>query len=146
MEPRAESKCFFFFLLGHVAFRASLVAPAMQETGVRYPCQEDLLKKGMATHSSILAWRIPWTEEAGGLQPMGSQRVGHNWATNTSLKMYEIDRQSRFNAWDRVLRAGALKWPWGMGWGGRWVQDGEHTYTHGWFMSMYGRNHYNIVK
>ena len=36
----------------------------------------------MATHSSILAWRIPWTEEPGGLQSMGSQRVGHNWATN----------------------------------------------------------------
>ena len=39
--------------------------------------QEDLLEKGMATHSSILAWRIPWTEEPGGLQPMGSQGVGH---------------------------------------------------------------------
>jgi len=37
----------------------------------------------MATHSSILAWRIPWIEEPGGLQPMGSQRVGHNWVTNT---------------------------------------------------------------
>ena len=37
----------------------------------------------MATHSSILAWRIPWTEEPGGLQSMGSQRVGHNWVTNT---------------------------------------------------------------
>ena len=41
----------------------------------------------------------------------------------------------------------ALGWPWGMGWGGRGreVQDGEHMYTHGWFMSMYGKNHYNIV-
>ena len=39
---------------------------------------EDPLEKGMATHSSVLAWRIPWTEEPGGLQPMGSQRVGHN--------------------------------------------------------------------
>ena len=44
---------------------------------------EDTLEKGMATHSSILAWRIPWTEEPGGLQSMVSQRVGHNWATNT---------------------------------------------------------------
>ena len=51
-----------------------------------------------------------------------------------------------FNAWDRVLRAGALGWPWGMGWGGRGVQDGGHMYTHGWFMSMYGKNHCNIVK
>ena len=40
--------------------------------------QEDLLEKEMATHSSILAWRIPWTEEPGGLQSMGSQRVGHD--------------------------------------------------------------------
>ena len=42
----------------------------------------------MATHSSILAWRIPWTEEPGGLQSMGSQRVGHNWVTNTHTHTY----------------------------------------------------------
>ena len=41
----------------------------------------------MATHSSILAWEIPWTEESGGLQSMGSQRVGHNWATEHSSNM-----------------------------------------------------------
>ena len=52
--------------------------PAMQETGIRSLGQEDSLKKGMATHSSILAWRIPLTEEAGGLQSVGWQRVGHN--------------------------------------------------------------------
>ena len=46
---------------------------AMQETGVRSLGQEDLLEEGMATHSSILAWRIPWTEEPGGLLSMGSQ-------------------------------------------------------------------------
>ena len=46
--------------------------------------QEDPWEKVMATHSSILAWKIPWTEEPGGLQSMGLQRVGHNWATNTS--------------------------------------------------------------
>ena len=51
--------------------------PAMQETKVRYLGREYSLEKGMATHSSILAWRIPWTEEPGGLQPVGSQRVGH---------------------------------------------------------------------
>ena len=52
--------------------------PAMQETQVQSLGWEDSLEKGMATHSSILAWRIPWTEEPGGLQSMGSQRVGHN--------------------------------------------------------------------
>ena len=51
---------------------------AMQETQVQSPHQEDPLEKDMATHSSILAWRIPWTEEPGRLQSMGSQRVGHN--------------------------------------------------------------------
>ena len=50
--------------------------PVMQETWVRSLGWEDALEKGMATHSSILAWRIPWTEEPGGLQSMGSQRVG----------------------------------------------------------------------
>ena len=48
---------------------------------VRSPGQEDPLEKGMATHSSILAWRIPWTEEPGRLQPMGSQRVRQDWET-----------------------------------------------------------------
>ena len=50
----------------------------MQETWVRFLGQEEPLEKEMATHSSILAWRIPGTEEPGGLQSMGSQRVGHN--------------------------------------------------------------------
>ena len=51
---------------------------ATQETRVQSLGREDPLEKEMATHSSILAWRIPWTEEAGGLQSMGSQRVRHN--------------------------------------------------------------------
>ena len=52
--------------------------PAMRETWVRSLGWEDSLEKEMATHSSILAWRIPWTEEPGGLQSTGSQRVGYN--------------------------------------------------------------------
>ena len=52
--------------------------PAMWETWVHSLGWEDPLEKEMATHSSILAWRIPWTEEPGGLQSMRSQRVGHN--------------------------------------------------------------------
>ena len=50
----------------------------MQETQVRSLGQEDPLEKGMATHSSILVWRIPWMEEPGGLQSMGLRRVGHD--------------------------------------------------------------------
>ena len=52
--------------------------PVMRETWVQSLGQEDPLKKEMETHSSILAWRIPWMEEAGGPQSMGSQRVGHD--------------------------------------------------------------------
>ena len=67
---------------------ASLVAqrlkrlPPMQETWVWSLGQEDPLEKEMVTHSSILAWRIPWTEKPGRLQSKGSQRVGHDWATS----------------------------------------------------------------
>ena len=70
---------------------ASLVAqmvknsPAIQETQVQLLGQKDLLEKGMATHSTILAWRIPWTEEPGGLQSIGSQRVRHDLNTSTRL-------------------------------------------------------------
>ena len=57
--------------------KSSSLMPAMQETRVQSLGWEDLVEKGMATHSSIFVWRIPWTEEPGGLQSMGSQRVGH---------------------------------------------------------------------
>ena len=57
--------------------------PAVQETWVWSLGREDPLEKEMAVHSIILVWRIPGTEEPGGLKPMGSQRVGHDWATNT---------------------------------------------------------------
>ena len=59
--------------------------PAIQETWFRSLDLEDPLEKGMVTHSSILAWRIPWTEEPGGLQSMGSQRVRHDWALTHTL-------------------------------------------------------------
>ena len=60
----------------------------------------------------------------------------------------EIDRQSRFDAWDKVLKAGALGWLWGIDGEGseKEGQDGEHMYTHHWFIWMYGKNHHNTVK
>ena len=70
---------------------ASLVAqmvrsrPAVRETWVPSLGWEDPLEEGMDTHSSVLVWRIPWSEEPGRLQPMGSQRVGHHLATFSSL-------------------------------------------------------------
>ena len=72
-------------------YKTSLVAqtvkslPAMWETRVWFLGWEDSLEEEMATHSSILAWRIPWTEEPGGLQSMGLQRVGQDWATKHSI-------------------------------------------------------------
>ena len=75
-----------------MAQRASLVAqmvknpPAMRKTWVRSLGLEDTLEKGIATHSSILAWRIPWTEEPGRLQSMGSQRVGYYCVTGQNNK------------------------------------------------------------
>ena len=79
------------FVLIHCLYLTSLVAqtvkhlPTLWETWVQSLGQEDLLKKEMATHSSILAWKIPLTEEPDRLQSMGSQRVGHNWATSLHI-------------------------------------------------------------
>ena len=79
-----------------MGIRASLVAqlvrnlPAVQETQVWSLGREDPLEKGVATHSDTLAWRIPWTEEPGGLQSMGSQRVGHNCATNFCFQFSSV--------------------------------------------------------
>ena len=70
--------------LSFLGLSTSLVAqtvkhlPTMTETWIQSLRQEDLLEKEMATHSSILVWKIPWTEDPGRLQSMGSQRVGHD--------------------------------------------------------------------
>ena len=67
--------------------RLCLPTQETQETWVQSLGHGDPLEKGMATHSSILAWRIPWTEEPGGLQSMGWLRVGHNWMTEHTLRV-----------------------------------------------------------
>ena len=82
---------------------ASLVAqmvknpPSLQETWVQSLAWEDSLEEGMTTHSSILALRNPWTEEPGGLQSMGSQRVGHNWneLAHTQISFNDIKGRMR---------------------------------------------------
>ena len=75
----------WLYCLGWASLLAQTVKnlPAMQETQVWSLRWEDLPEKRMATHSSILAWRIPWTEEQDGLQSMVLQRVGQDWVTNT---------------------------------------------------------------
>ena len=83
---------------------ASLVAqlvknpPAMRETWVQFLGWEDLLEKGATIHSTILAWRIPWTEGLGRLQSMGSQRVRHDWEPFTFRGIYSL---FFFNPWEK---------------------------------------------
>ena len=69
--------CLVYIVVSLVAQRVKRL-PAMQETWVRSLSQEDPLEKAMATHSSTLAWIIPWREEPGRLQSQGSQRIGHD--------------------------------------------------------------------
>ena len=88
---------------------ASLVAqtvkrlPTTRETWVRSLGWEVPLEKEMATHSSILAWKIPWTEEPGRLQSMGSQRVGHDWATELNWRWEHAGVRWQ---WDSILLLG----------------------------------------
>ena len=80
--------------------------PVMRETWVQSLCEEDPQEKGMVTHSSILAWRIPWTEEPGGLQSMGSQGVRHNWANNT-FTIFPLLIQALGWKWWKIQTLGA---------------------------------------
>ena len=72
--------------------------PAVQETLVQYLGKEDFLEKGMTTLSNIPAWRIPWTEQPGGLQSMGLQRVEHDWTTNT-LTLLSMHTKNNIIPW-----------------------------------------------
>jgi len=75
--------------------------PTMRETRIQSLSQEDLLEKEMATHSSILAWKIPWTEEPGRLQAMRSQRVRQDWVTslcNLTSPFFFLRKQTFFLA------------------------------------------------
>ena len=105
-----------YLILNALEERASLVAqmvknpPTIQEIQVWSLGWEVPLKEGMATHSSIHAWRIPWTEEPGGLQAIGSHRVEHNWSN--------LSQQSTHGPWREAL---VLAWlrsaPWDEGGG-----------------------------
>ena len=88
--------------------------PAMLETRVQSPAWEDPLEKEMATHSSTLAWKIPWTEKPGKLQSMGSQKVGHNWANSLhflSEQCKEIEENHRMGKTRKLFKKiGVTKW------------------------------------
>ena len=75
----------------------------MQETQVQFLGQEDLLEKKTATHSFILAWKIPWLEEPRGLQSMGSQRVRHNLATKQQFISLQLQGTCSLCFWPRLL-------------------------------------------
>ena len=107
--------------------------PAMRETQVWFLGREDPMEKEMTIHSSTLAWKIPWTEEPDRLQSMGSQRVGHDWATSLT---------------HRMLGAGARGWSKEMIWGGRWEGgSGLGTHVHPWLIHVnVWQNQYSIVK
>ena len=70
--------------------------PAIQGTQVRSLGQEDSLEKEMATHASILAWKFPWTEEPGGLQSMGSQRIRHDRVSKQNKDIHKIYHLNHF--------------------------------------------------
>ena len=76
--------------------------PVVQETWVRSLSQDDPLEKGIATHSSILAWRIPWREEPGRLQSMESQRVRHDWATSLTHSLNSDKRSTKGTQWNSI--------------------------------------------
>ena len=80
-----ESWRWIFFLPSESLAQRLKRLPGMQETWVWSLGREDPLEKEMAIHSSTLAWRMPWREEPGRLQSMGSQRVGHDWVSSLSL-------------------------------------------------------------
>ena len=87
--------------------------PTERETRVRSLGQEDLLRKGIATHPSVLAWRTPWTEEPDGLQSMGSQRVRHDLATEQAKVSWALEqrRDQGHGRWERGYRTtSALIW------------------------------------
>ena len=81
----------------HLGAQGVKYLPVMRETWVPSLDWEDPLEKGMTTHSSILAWRIPWSEESGGLQSMGSQRIGHDLATNISIFIFFTEHEEKNN-------------------------------------------------
>ena len=89
--------------------------PAMRETWVRSLGQEDPLEKEKATHSGTLVWKTPWTEKPGRLQSIGSQKIGHDWATSLSLSPVVIWGLNevmaiRYNSAWKWLSVLALKW------------------------------------
>ena len=108
----------------------------MQEMGVQSLGQEDSLEKEIATHSSILVWEIPWTEEPGGLQSIGSQRVRHDWSDleHSALCLWVVSYSLR-ETWGELhypclVVVGRIRIPIGISGGRHLYQLGYCTYIH----------------
>ena len=102
--------CQTFYIIIGMSLVAQMVKnlPAMQESWVYFLGWKDHLKKEMATHSSILAWKIPWKEEPGRLQSIGSQRVGHDW--RDLAQVCTGPRQGRLSkSWSGITEPGCTE-------------------------------------
>ena len=120
LEPQVWWSCGHRNLMESIFLWAILMTqqvknlPAIQEIWVQSLGREDPLEKEMATHSSILVWKIPWTEEPGGLWSMGSQRVGHSWAhvlvhgDLESVLQLPVSGTPSFALWCFLI---SLRWP-----------------------------------
>ena len=105
----------------------------MQEIWVQSLGWEDPLEKGMATNSSILAWRIPWTKEPGRLQSMGSQRVGHDWVTKSTSR--GLHREMLHQVVERI------------GWNLRWKERPKiRSHCTGGVKAIIDESHWESVK
>ena len=105
--------------------------PAIWETWVRSLDREDPLEKEMATHSSTLAWKVPWMEEPGRPQSMGSQRIRHDWETSLSFSFCMI-RQIKGNCLERLWACYGKYQCWvGGGLLGVWRGQGQRSCAHG---------------
>ena len=96
-QPRDQTQVSFF-----TSWATKRIHLAMQETRELHIWslgQEDTLEQGMATQTRNLAWRIPWTEEPGGLQSMGSQRAGHDWVTNILITINSLTSFLSLASW-----------------------------------------------
>ena len=125
----------------------------MDETGAHYTEWSKSERKTPIQYNSAYIWNLErwwwWPYMRDSKRHRCREQIsglcGRRWGwddvreqhRNMYITICETDRQPKLHAWDRALRAGALGWPWGMGWGGRW-EGGSwwgHMYTHGWFMS-----------
>ena len=132
-------RCLLYFWGPRMAQRLKRL-PGMWETRVQSLGREDPLENEMATHSSTLAWIIPWTEEPGRLQSMGSQRVRHDWVTSL-LWVTQPSGNLLYNTGSSPWCSRWLRWVgWRARFGGKSKRKGIYIFTYSWFILLFSRN------